>query len=388
MLRPGSDGDAAMGIFALTVLATFAGALSQESACVQSVQGTMLCCAAGDTACLQRQKAAHPADHEHASSDSALPGPWYAGASSTFSRFPLWDTQQFDLCVLGVPYSLSGTGAELAPNSVRKASRRLQPYHRGFKQSLKERGLRVVDADDLMVNRFDIRAAAREVEEGISSILANGRGCVILGGDHGITYGWLKAMQERHGLFALIHFDAHLDAHGTPLKWAVAQGVFDVRHSLHVGIRGTTASARDDVIDGELGFETITMRDAAHVGPAGVTERILKRLSRRDGTVMNAAILIDVDVVDPAFAPGVAEPEVGGYNVVDIGAILEGLQGAAVVVGGAVLGATPEADPSHVTSLATASIANDLLHLLAKGGTGMQPPPLPMPKDYKEKREL
>jgi agmatinase len=287
------------------------------------------------------------------------------------------------LCVVGFTYDLEGTGARFAPEAARRASRRIQPWHRGFKQSLQSRDLRVVDASDVQLNSYDIRAASKMAELGLQSVLEYGRACVALGGDHGITYGLLRAVHERFGQVALVHFDAQLDAHGTPLKWAAAQKLVDTRHSIHVGIRGTTSSSRDDEIDGELGFESLHMREAAAIGPKGVVERIVKRLTRRDGTIMDAFVLLDMDVLDPAFAPGVATPEIGGLNPSDMQMILEGLQGSTSVVSAAILGASPEADPTKVTALTMATLANDLLHLLAKGGTGLQPPPLPMPKKTK-----
>lgn len=349
---------------------------------MQSVQGRMLCCAGNDAACLSKQREAHPAG-DHDSGKKEAPGvdaPWFSGISSGFARLPLWNGGDFDICIVGAPYDLGGSSARLAPGAARVASRRLKPWHRGFQQSLQELGLSVVDADDLPISPFDVRAAARDVEMGLGQVLANGRGCVVLGGDHGITYGMLKAAHARYGTFALVHFDAQLDAHGTPLRWSVAQGLFDVRHSIHVGVRGTVASKLEDVQSGELGFETLTAVDALEIGVQGVVARILKRLHRRDGTYMPAFILLDMDVLDPAFAPGVVDPEVGGFSTAQLQAILVGMQGSTQTLSAAVLGAAPESDPTKTTGMVMANLANDLLHLIAKGGSGLQPPPLPPPR--------
>lgn len=356
------------------------------SSCVQSIQGVMLCCALDDHACMKKQQEAHPTDDE---AQEPLRAPdWYVGNSNTFARLPQWDNTQFDLCVVGVPYDISGDGTRSATVAVRAASKRIQPWHRGFQQSLQSRGLKVVDANDLLINPFDVRAAAREIQSGVESVLKMGRGCVILGGDHGVIYGTLKAAKERYGKFALVHLDAHLDSHGTPLRWAVAHKLFDPRHSIQVGIRGTTASEREDAIAAELGLELLPMSDVADFGTKGVVDRILKRLQRRDGTFMDAFVVLSMNALDPAYAPGVALPEVGGFTSREMQAILQGLQGSTTVLSAAIVGAATDTDPTKVTAMTVATLTNDLLHLMAKGGTGLQPPPLPAPEMSFRKEDL
>merc|ERR1711924_220491 len=109
------------------------------------------------------------------------------------------------------------------------------------------------------------------------------------------------------------------------------------------------------------------MREATKVGASGVVTRILNRLRRRDGTYMNFYILLDLDVIDPAFAPGVAMPEIGGFTTAEMQLIIEGLQDHGAMVGAAVVGGSPTQDGTQVTDLVTATLANDLLHLMTKG---------------------
>lgn len=360
-----------------------------SQSCVQSITGVMLCCAPDDNVCISKQREAHPSQDAYREEPDynafASPAPWYAGTLGTFARIAPWDGgTEYDLCVIGVPYDLGGSNSRLAPQMIRSASKRIQPYSRLFKQSLQQglvgaRNLLVVDADDLSVSPFDVRIAAKEIEEGVGRVLGRGQGCVVLGGDHGITYSLLKAFRARYGNFSLVHFDANLDAHGTPLKWSVAQGLFEVRHSLHVGIRGPVTSPLEDAKDGELGFSTISARDMIKMGPEVTAEKILKRLQRRDGSYMNSVIIIDMDVIDPAFAPGVENPEISGISVNDLQVILSSLAGTSPVLSAAVVGATPDNDPTKITALAAAGISNDLLHLMAKGSNAITFPPLPEP---------
>lgn len=352
--------------------------------CVQSVTGTMLCCDASDTVCLGKQREAHPSHPTEEDIFTTISQqPWYSGTLGTFARFPTWNGEDdYDLCIVGVPYDLGGSNARLAPGMVRTASKRIQPYNRLYKQSLASgivggRGLRIVDADDIAVSPYDVRIASKDIEQGLERVFVSGQGCVVLGGDHAITYSALKALKARFGNFSLIHLDAHLDAHGTPLKWAVTQGLFEVRHSIHVGIRGGASSVREDAHNAELGFQAIDTTEALSLGPQKVAEKILQRLRRRDGTYTNAVIVLDLDVIDPAFAPAVEIPEIGGLSTADVQAILAGLGGAVPVVSAVLVGAAPEQDTTKVTGLVAAGLANDVLHLIAKGSTAITFPPLP-----------
>ena len=236
--------------------------------------------------------------------------PRYAGLS-TFARLPrLEDVSDFDVSVVGIPFDGGVTyrpGARFGPSAIRQASRLLRPYNPAldvspFKQA------QVVDAGDIPCNPFDITAALGEIEAGISGLITNKRPIVSLGGDHTIALPILRALAAVHGPIALVHFDAHLDTwdtyfdapytHGTPFRRASEEGLIHKEKSAHVGIRGSLYDREDLIDDERLGFTIVHCRDFDRLGVDGILERVIARVG--DAPVY---VSIDIDVLDPAFAP-------------------------------------------------------------------------------------
>ena len=141
----------------------------------------------------------------------------------------------------------------------------------------------------------------------------------MLGGDHTIALGGLRAVARKHGPVALIHFDAHLDTwnsyfgadrtHGTIFRRAHEEGLLIQDAGSHVGIRGPLYSAQDLVDDARFGFEIIRADDIDRLGVAEVADRVRRRVG--DNPIY---LSIDIDVLDPAFAPGTGTPEMGGLT--------------------------------------------------------------------------
>ena len=142
---------------------------------------------------------------------------------------------------------------------------------------------------------------------------------VSIGGDHTVVLPILRSMQRRHGPVALVHFDAHLDTwdtyfgapytHGTLLRRAAEEGLFRDDASMHVGIRGPLYARQDMVDDAGFGFRTIRCDDVQRLGIDGVVEAIRERVGDHP-----LYVSIDIDVLDPAHAPGTGTPEIGGMN--------------------------------------------------------------------------
>jgi agmatinase len=177
-------------------------------------------------------------------------------------------------------------------------------------------------------------------------------------------------MAERHGPIALIHFDAHLDTwdtyfgapytHGTPFRRAVEEHLLDLDVSAHVGIRGPLYSARDLSDDRELGFSVISSEDVARHGVDECIDRVRQRVAGRP-----VYVSIDVDVLDPAHAPGTGTPEPGGLTTRELQMILRGLVGLDLV-GADVVEVAPAYDHAELTTMAAANLAYELLGLLAR----------------------
>jgi hypothetical protein len=171
----------------------------------------------------------------------------------------------------------------------------------------------VADAGDLAVNPFNIDDAITAIERGARSLLERTRFVLTLGGDHTIALPMLRATSAVHGPVAVVHFDAHLDTwdtyfgaaytHGTPFRRAAEEGLLDRSGCLHVGIRGPLYTDADLTQDSGLGFQVIAAPDVDQLGVTGVVERIRHRVEDRP-----VYVSVDIDVLDPAHAPGTGPP--------------------------------------------------------------------------------
>jgi agmatinase len=298
--------------------------------------------------------------------------PRYAGAA-TFARLPRLDeVRHADVAVLGVPFD-SGVsyrpGARFGPAHIRQSSRLLRPYNPA--QSVSPFAVQqVADAGDVAANPFDISAAIAQIQAGAEAALELADGLVVLGGDHTIALPLLRAAYGRHGQVAVLHFDAHLDTwdtyfgepytHGTPFRRAAEEGLIDSERSLHVGIRGPLYADTDLVDSERLGYTTIACTDYDRLGLDGVVAAMRHRLAH--GPVY---VSVDIDVLDPAAAPGTGTPEAGGLTSRELLATLRGLAGLPIV-GADVVEVAPAYDHAEITGIAAAHVAYELISLLSR----------------------
>jgi agmatinase len=294
--------------------------------------------------------------------------PRFAGPA-TFARLPRIDeVERADVAVVGVPFD-SGVsyrpGARFGPAAVREASRLLRPYHPGLDVAPFDR-VQVVDAGDIAVNPFRIEAAIESIEEAAGALDAR---LVTIGGDHTIALPLLRDAARRHGPVALLHFDAHLDTwdtyfdaqytHGTPFRRAVEEGLLDTEALAHVGIRGPLYGKKDLEDDRRLGFGIVTAADVLRRGVDEVVDALRQRIGDRP-----LYVSVDIDVLDPAHAPGTGTPEAGGLTSRELLEILRGLDGANLI-GADVVEVAPAYDHAEITSIAASHVAYDLVSLLA-----------------------
>jgi agmatinase len=302
--------------------------------------------------------------------------PRYAGLA-TFARLPRReDVESFRVAVLGVPFDSTVTyrpGARFGPAHIRQSSRLLRPYNPA-QDSEPFREAQVVDGGDVACNPFHIGEALTQIESGIASLLGDGRSVLCLGGDHTIALPALRAFHAVHGPLALVHFDAHLDTwdtyfgepftHGTPFRRASEEGLIVKDSSAHVGIRGSLYGRSDLSDDAELGYTIVSCRQVDRIGVDATMERILDRVG--DAPVY---VSIDIDVLDPAFAPGTGTPEAGGLSSRELLELVRGLS-AARVVGADIVEVAPAYDHAEITGIAAANLAYELLTVLTRGGSG------------------
>jgi agmatinase len=297
--------------------------------------------------------------------------PRFAGPP-TFAALPRVDeVSDVDVAVVGVPFD-SGVsyrpGARFGPAHIRESSRLLRPYNPALDVEPFARR-QVVDAGDIAANPFDIGRAIESVEAGARELLERAGRLLTLGGDHTIALPLLRALHARHGPLAVVHFDAHLDTwdtyfgadytHGTPFRRAAEEGLLDPAGCLHVGIRGPLYTARDLVADAELGFQVVHARELDDLGARGVVERLRDRVGERP-----LYVSVDIDVLDPAFAPGTGTPEAGGLTSRELLAILRGLAGLDLT-GADVVEVAPAYDHAQITGIAAAHVAYELLSAMA-----------------------
>ncbi|MGW4214042.1 agmatinase [Lentzea sp. NPDC004789] len=297
--------------------------------------------------------------------------PRYAGPA-TFARLPRLDqVAHADVAVVGVPFDTGVSyrpGARFAPSAVREASRLLRPYHPGLDVSPFER-VQVADGGDIAVNPFHIGEAIETIEGAASELQAEGTRLVTIGGDHTIALPLLRAVSRIHGPVALLHFDAHLDTwdtyfgepytHGTPFRRAVEDGILDTAAISHVGTRGPLYGKKDLEDDRRLGFGIVTSSDVMRRGVDETVDALRQRIGDRP-----LYVSIDIDVLDPAHAPGTGTPEAGGMTSRELLEIIRGLRGLNLV-GADVVEVAPAYDHADITSVAASHVAYDLVSLLA-----------------------
>jgi agmatinase len=297
--------------------------------------------------------------------------PRFAG-ETTFARLPrLADVSDAEIAIVGVPFDGGVSyrpGARFGPNHVRQSSRLLRPYNpaQDVEPFLRAQ---VADAGDLAVNPFSIAEAVAAIEAGARELSGTSRSLLTIGGDHTIALPLLRVQHERHGPVAVLHFDAHLDTwdtyfgepytHGTPFRRAAEEGLTDPAHSMHVGLRGPLYGRLDLDESERLGFSAVHCRDFVRKPIDDIIERIRARLGDRP-----VYVSLDIDVLDPAFAPGTGTPEAGGLSSAQLLEVLRGLAGLNVV-GADIVEVSPAYDHAEITGIAAAHVAYELVSVLA-----------------------
>ena len=298
--------------------------------------------------------------------------PRYAGPS-TFCRLPeLRDVPYCDVAILGIPFD-SGTsyrpGARFGPQAIRQASRHLRTNFHPAYDTEPFKTIQVADAGDVACNPYNIEEAIAQIEVTADELYKKAPIIISLGGDHTIAVPLLRSVNKVVGQVALVHFDAHLDTwdtyfgapytHGTPFRRAAEENLFNDDASMHVGIRGPLYSPEDLANDAELGFKVVHCDELEAHG----VEHVVKRIRDRVGD--NPLYLsIDIDVLDPSHAPGTGTPEIAGITSRELVGILRGLQGLNLVSGD-IVEVAPAYDHAEITSLAAATIAFEMINLIA-----------------------
>jgi agmatinase len=292
---------------------------------------------------------------------------------ATFMRLPYrTDLAGVDIAILGVPFD-GGTsyrpGARLGPREIRAQSSLVRPYNYFQKIAPFDR-LTVVDAGDVDASPISLERAYESIESTVSSIVSAGATPVIAGGDHSISLPILRALARAHGPLALVQFDSHVDTweqdfgspyfHGSSFWHAVNEGLVDPARFIQVGLRGPMYGEDDFAFQRERG---VTVRDIGQVRERGIAAIIddIRRVATG-----RAYVTFDIDVVDPAFAPGTGTPEVGGLTSEDAQRLVRGLDGLDLVGCDLVEVSPPFDGPGQITALLAANLLFEMVCVMAK----------------------
>ncbi len=282
-----------------------------------------------------------------------------------FLEYPvIRDLSHCNVVVLGVPYDLATTGrpgTRMGPGAIRQASWDMswEKRHWPWRFKLDDR-LDVIDYGNVEFDTADSAGMVEKLQAHARDILAAGKTLLSLGGDHFISLPLLREHAAKHGRLSLVHFDAHADTepiegpfnHGSMFNQAYKEGLIDPAHSVQIGIR--TEYEYEDY--------PFTVLDAAWVNdhPAHETAEVIQRIVASTPTYLT----FDIDCLDPAHAPGTGTPVPGGLATDLALKILRELV-ECNLVGMDVVEVSPAYDHAEITSLAAATIAMELLYVLA-----------------------
>ena len=273
-----------------------------------------------------------------------------------------------DVAVLGAPTDdlvSDRSGTRFGPRAIRAASCPPGPHLEAKLDPFEE--LSVVDFGDAPVIPADPVRTHAAIEATVGQVLAAGAIPIVLGGDHSISEPDIRAVATAHGPVGLVHFDTHTDtgtevygveiSHGTPFYRLVEQGHLDPRRYVQVGLRGYWPGEAEFAWQAEHSITSFFMHDLRELGIGEVVRRAVD--------VVGAGptfLTIDVDVLDPAFAPGTGTPEPGGMTTGDLLWAARTLASKLELVGADVVEVIPTAVGSaDITSLAADRIVREIL---------------------------
>jgi agmatinase len=304
----------------------------------------------------------------------AFAAPRFTGVR-TFARCPLVDGPEgVNVAVLGIPFDTGTTnrpGTRFGPEAIRAASIALRPYNPVQGVHVFGR-LSVADLGDVAITPGNAERSMEQIAEHLEPILRAGARTLCLGGDHTIVLGELRAHAAVHGPLGLVLLDAHADVwdryvgqayyHGSPFRRALEEGLLDPSRSLLAGMRGSLYGPEDSAMPTDLGFEVIPCEELVTLSPAEYGARARERVG--DGPLF---LSFDIDVLDPAFAPGTGTPEAGGLSTREALAYVRALRGLRFSGYDLVEVSPPYDGPGQPTAIAASNVAYELLTLDALG---------------------
>ena len=278
-----------------------------------------------------------------------------------------------DVAIIGAPMDdlvSDRSGARFGPRAIRSASCPPGPHLDAGVDALRGGKLKVVDFGDAPVIPGAPLRSHEAIAETVANALRAGAIPVVLGGDHSIAEPDISACADRHGPVGLVHFDAHTDtgrevfgtdlSHGTAMYRLVESGQIDTTRYVQIGLRGYWPGPKEFEWQREKGITWHTMEDVRRRGIREVVKTALERLGGENAGPVYLSV--DVDVLDPAFAPGTGTPEPGGMTSADLLWACREVATRLPLVGAEVVEVLPEKVGSHdITALVAERIVRETI---------------------------
>jgi agmatinase len=318
---------------------------------------------------------------------------WVASADGLLTRHP-------DVAVVGAPLDIQTTyrpGARFGPRALRSAAYEPGSYHLDLGIDVFE-WLDVVDAGDASCPHGQAPRSHRNIEAKVTDVLRAGAFPVVIGGDHSVTHPAATAVAARYGWgkVGLIHFDAHADtadsiegtlhSHGTPMRRLIESGAVSGRNFVQVGLRGYWPPPK--VFDW-MREQEMTWHLMHDVWDRGLRPVLADAIAQAGDGCDWIYLSVDIDVLDPGFAPGTGTPEPGGMNPADLLRAVRTIVLETPVVALDVVEVSPPHDSADTTVNAAHRVVLETLAALAHkkreraGGTVGRPGSRPDPSSLR-----
>jgi agmatinase len=311
------------------------------------------------------------------------------GGISTFSDVEVvlepGGLQGVDVAIVGAPIDETVTyrpGARFGPRAIRNAGYAAGLPHLDAGVSPFD-ALRVVDYGDAEVVAADAERSHAAIRKVVGEVARAGVVPVVLGGDHSIAHPDVGAVAEalRPEPVGLVHFDAHADdakdmdgvvrSHGTPMRLLVEEGSLRGEHVVQIGLRGYWPAQAEFDWAREQGFRWYLMEEVHRRGIQRVVDETVGAL----GGLRHVFLSVDIDVCDPAFAPGTGTPEPGGMASQDLLWSVRELARRLPVAGMEVVEVSPPYDHAEITALLAHRVILEALTGMSLRKLGRDPEP-------------
>ncbi|KNB01270.1 hypothetical protein FOXG_04547 [Fusarium oxysporum f. sp. lycopersici 4287] len=329
---------------------------------------------------------------------------WAFGGIGTFAHLNhvkclTEPTEPYDIAIIGAPFDTAVTyrpGARFGPRSIRHASGRqhsLRGYNPRADINPYQNWAKIVDCGDIPITPIDNDIAQKQMTQAleqlgmrktVSSISSKPK-LFTLGGDHSLTLPALRALKKVYGdrEIQVLHFDAHLDTwnpHAYPSYWGTTpfnhgsmfwlanqEGLLSnssSHPSVHAGLRTRLTGIQDNEDDTAQNWIRFSADDIDKIGTQGIIGGIMKLL----GTENLVYLSVDIDVLDPAFAPGTGTPEPGGWSTREFINILRGIEDLNLVGADVVEVSPVYQGAGEETTFAAAQVVYEILTSMVKRG--------------------